>query len=182
MFKLFTITITLTLCVASTYGIKMEVTIKPSGRGNCNEHTESSDKLIIDFISIFETDKKGIILSGGIWEATSEYHIVLHVRAKKLTYDDGIFYYYTESTMKWHESEDKHTDIDDTIFHEAPFLPGHVMVKLDGKTVINVHDRKDICYNMYSWIPQHGMYRLDKTKHEWIYMFYYPVHIPSVLS
>ncbi|CAJ0598028.1 unnamed protein product [Cylicocyclus nassatus] len=214
MFKLFTVTITLTLCVASTYGVKIEVTIKPSSKANCNEHTESDDRLIIDFISIFETDTNGLILSGGIMpvgesflkngiskthdytehpkgtmvgpvlrsERTSKYHIILHVRAKTIKYDDGIFYYYRESLMKWGESEDKHTEQDDTTFHQSPFLPGQVTVKLNGQTVLSVADGKNFCYNMYSWIPQHGMYRLNATTHEWIYMFYYPIQFPSVLS
>ncbi|VDM76277.1 unnamed protein product [Strongylus vulgaris] len=69
------------------------------------------------------------------YNKTSKYHLILHVRAKTIKEDDGIFYYYSDRVMNWNRSRHDGTR-DDTIHFKSPFIPGDIYVGVGGNDVM----------------------------------------------
>ncbi|EYC14339.1 hypothetical protein Y032_0041g480 [Ancylostoma ceylanicum] len=88
--KMFLITIIFALVVSNTLGVQVEVTIKPSSTQSCPEHVVSDDKLIIDYVSVFHTDKTKKILSAAILPVSSSFgNDGIHINKNYDSHNDG---------------------------------------------------------------------------------------------
>ncbi|RCN49534.1 hypothetical protein ANCCAN_04306 [Ancylostoma caninum] len=203
-------TVIFALVVPKVLGVKLRVEILPSE--SCKEHVVGDKNLLIDFVSVFHTDKTKKILSAAIVpmdmkfedhgiqfflnyvshegringdvlkdDPNGEYHLILNVRARKIDQETPITYFYTDKTMRWSYSKESDAEWNPKLYHHDPFLPGKIRVKVGNRVVIDRPDDPSLCYNAYAWIPQHGIYRLNK-KNEWTQMFYYPHYYPQYLS
>ncbi|KAL6725533.1 hypothetical protein Aduo_007580 [Ancylostoma duodenale] len=114
-------------------------------------------------------------------DPNGEYHLILNVRARNIDKETPITYFYTEQTMQWSQSEESEAEWNPKLYYQSPFLPGAIEVQVNNRVVINRPDDASLCYNAYAWIPQHGIYLLNK-RNEWTQMFYYPHYFPQYLS
>ncbi|CAJ0606965.1 unnamed protein product [Cylicocyclus nassatus] len=195
--------------VVSSGASSVQYTLKPETQ--CGKlHTAGDDNLVIDSISLIQTDENNRIAaqttapfacqsfskacSGSFEMKTSGsnknniYHIILHVRLLRLTKETGYWYYYfPEGNMFWNGGNgrkaskwDKSKSFDNKLYNKNPFLIGEVTVTVDGKTVISRKAKQERCFDSYSWIADHGIYLLKDDK--WKTMYYYPREVPQILS
>ncbi|KAK5973338.1 hypothetical protein GCK32_003115, partial [Trichostrongylus colubriformis] len=71
-------------------------------------------------------------------------------------------------------------DAFDKLYYKNPVLYGDIRVRINGKTVIERKDSRNLCHDSYNWIPDHGIYHFIDGKFRT--MYYYPHYYPHVLS
>ncbi|CAJ0597175.1 unnamed protein product [Cylicocyclus nassatus] len=196
------------IALSSARAVKVKYSLKPEKA--CKDiHTQGYQRLIIDSVTIYHTDDNNRIIDAAwtdtncnmakecrgtftlnsqkklkgpllTYDSKGRYHIVLGVRHTQPARESPVTYFCTSYAIKDNKQRPSNKEFDEKLYHLDPFLIGEVEVSVDGHKVITRRSDAKRCFDSYSWIADHGIYRLYDD--QWITMYYYPHYYPQVLS